>query len=48
MGAEVGGSDPAASTTPTCDWGEFVQIHDNRDVFQASPTELPAIDLPSP
>ncbi|MFM8635702.1 MAG: hypothetical protein ACKOEX_12990 [Planctomycetia bacterium] len=24
---------------------ELVQIHDDRDVFQASPDELPAIDI---
>ena len=27
--------------------GELVQIHDDRDVFQASPDELPAIDIHS-
>jgi len=32
---------------PPADWGEFVQIHDDRDVFQASPDELPAIDIHS-
>jgi len=30
---------------PPTDWGELVQIHDDRDVFQASPDELPAIDI---
>ena len=30
--------------SPT-DWGELVQIHDDREVFQASPDELPAIDV---
>ncbi|MFM7033747.1 MAG: hypothetical protein ACKOYJ_00930, partial [Planctomycetia bacterium] len=30
---------------PPTDWGEVVQIHDDRDVFQASPDELPAIDI---
>jgi hypothetical protein len=29
------------------DWGELVQAHDDRDVFQASPDELPAIDIHS-
>jgi len=28
-------------------WGELVQIHDVRYVFQASPEELPAIDIHS-
>ncbi|MEI6506529.1 MAG: hypothetical protein WCO90_11715, partial [Planctomycetota bacterium] len=28
---------------PPTDWGELVQIHDNRDVFQPSPDELPSI-----
>ena len=32
---------------PPTDWGELVQIHDDRDVFQASPDELPAIDIHS-
>ena len=32
---------------PPTDWGEPVQIHDDRDVFQASPDELPAIDIHS-
>jgi len=27
------------------DWGELVQAHDDRDVFQASPDELPVIDM---
>ena len=30
---------------PPADWGDLVQIHDHRDVFQASPDELPAIDI---
>jgi hypothetical protein len=29
------------------DWGELVQVHDDRDVFQSSPDELPAIDIHS-
>jgi hypothetical protein len=32
---------------PPTDWGEVVQIHDNRDVFQPSPDELPPIDIHS-
>ena len=28
-------------------WGELVQAHDDRGVFQASPDELPAIDIHS-
>ena len=32
---------------PPADWGEFVQIHDDRDAFQASPDELPAINIHS-
>ena len=35
-----------ASGPPT-DWGELVQIHDDRAIFQASPEELPAIDIHS-
>ena len=29
------------------DWGELVQLHDDRDVFQTSPAELPVIDIHS-
>jgi hypothetical protein len=32
---------------PPTDWGELVQVHDDRDIFQASPDELPAIDIHS-
>jgi len=32
---------------PAAEWGEFVQVHDDRDVFQLSPDELPAIDIHS-
>ena len=32
---------------PPTDWGELVQVHDDRDVFQASPDELPAVDIHS-
>ena len=32
---------------PPADWGEFVQGHDDRDVLQSSPDELPAIDIHS-
>ena len=32
---------------PPADWDELVQVHDDRDVFQASPHELPVIDIPS-
>jgi len=32
---------------PPTDWGELVQVHDDRDVFQTSPDELPAIDIHS-
>jgi len=32
---------------PPTDWGELVQVHDHRDIFQASPDELPAIDIHS-
>ncbi len=36
-----------ARSWPPTDWGDLVQIHDDRDVFQASPDELPAIDIHS-
>jgi hypothetical protein len=32
---------------PPTDWGELVQAHNDRDVFQASPVALPAIDIHS-
>jgi len=32
---------------PPTDWHELVQVHDDGDVFQASPDELPAIDIHS-
>ncbi|MEI6506112.1 MAG: transposase [Planctomycetota bacterium] len=32
---------------PPTDWGELVQVHEDRDIFQASPNELPAIDIHS-
>ena len=32
---------------PPTDWGEIVQAHDDRAIFQASPDELPAIDIQS-
>jgi hypothetical protein len=38
--------DPAAPGSSP-DWGELVQVHDDRDIFQASPQELSAIDIHS-
>jgi hypothetical protein len=32
---------------PPTNWGELVQVHDDRDVFQASPDELPVFDIHS-
>ena len=32
---------------PPADWGELVQAHDDRGVSQASPDELPVIDIHS-
>jgi len=32
---------------PPTDWGELVQADDDRDVLQACPDELPAIDIHS-
>jgi hypothetical protein len=32
---------------PPTDWGELVQMHDERAGFQASPNELPVIDIHS-
>jgi hypothetical protein len=36
-----------ATNRPPTDWGELIRVHDDRDVFQASPDELPAIDIHS-
>jgi hypothetical protein len=30
---------------PPTDWGELVQVHVDRDVFQSSSDQLPAIDI---
>jgi hypothetical protein len=32
---------------PPIDWGELVQVHDDRDVFQGRIDELPVIDIHS-
>jgi hypothetical protein len=32
---------------PPTDWGELVQVHDDRAIFQAPPVELPDIDIHS-
>ena len=32
---------------PPTAWSEFVQMHDDREAVQASPDELPAIDIQS-
>ena len=55
MGAELGSAwvlmlgppfiSPARG--PPIDWGEFVQVHDECDVTQASPDELPVVDIHS-
>ncbi len=35
----------APARGPPIDWGELVQVHDDRAIFQASPDELPVIDI---
>jgi hypothetical protein len=32
---------------PPTDWGELVQVHDGRDIFQGRIDKLPAIDIHS-
>ena len=32
---------------PPTDWGELVQVYDERDIFQGRIDELPAIDIHS-
>lgn len=36
-----------AQTQKFAEWGELVQFHDDRHVFQAPPDELSAIDIHS-
>jgi hypothetical protein len=38
----------APARGPPTDWGELVQVHDDRDVLQSSSDEMPAIDIHSP
>jgi hypothetical protein len=38
---------PDRAGGPPTDWGELVQRHDDRDVFQGRIDELPAIDIHS-
>jgi hypothetical protein len=35
----------APARGPPTDWGKLVQGHDDRAIFQASPDELPVIDI---
>jgi hypothetical protein len=35
----------APARGPPTEWGQLVQAHDDRDVCQASPDDLPAIDI---
>jgi hypothetical protein len=35
----------AAACGPPTDWGDLVQMHDDRDAIQASPAELSVIDI---
>ena len=37
----------APARGPPTDWGELMQAHDDRDVVQATPDELPVIDIHS-
>ena len=37
----------APARGPPTDWGDLVQAHDDRDVFQPWPDDLPAIDIHS-
>ena len=32
---------------PPTDWGEFVQVHDDRAIVSAAPDELPVVDIHS-
>jgi hypothetical protein len=32
---------------PPTNWADLAHVHDDRDIFQASPDELPAIDIHS-
>jgi hypothetical protein len=37
----------APARGPPAAWGELVQVHDDRAIFQESPEDLPAIDIHS-
>jgi hypothetical protein len=43
----TGCSRQITSSGPPTDWGELVQIHDDRETAQMSPDELPVIDIHS-
>jgi hypothetical protein len=36
-----------AARGPAADWGELVQVHDDREIVQGRIDELPAIDIHS-
>ena len=38
----------APARGPPTDWNEIVHAHDDRDAIQASPHDLPVIDIHSP
>jgi hypothetical protein len=42
-----GGVSDGGFLVPPIDWAELVQVHDDRAIFQASPNELPVIDIHS-
>jgi hypothetical protein len=43
----VGEAPVSPARGPPADWGELVQVHGDRAIFQASPDELPVIDIQS-
>jgi hypothetical protein len=34
-----------SATAPPTDWGDFVQVHNDRDTIQASADKLPVINI---
>jgi hypothetical protein len=47
LGEPLGPPPASPARGPPTDWGELVQAHDDRAIFQASPDELPDSDIHS-
>jgi hypothetical protein len=47
IGEPLEPSPVSSARGPPTDWGELVQVHDDRAIFKASHDELPVIDIHS-